>query len=399
MTEKKLEIDHSRRGHAILSASSAYRWLHCTPSIRISEGILERESAFASEGTDAHEHAEKWIRMLLEGKSDEVIIKTLFNEGEEELRDNVKLYVDYVFSQYNRLKQIDNDALLMPEVVVSYDNVAKEGFGTSDCVIVGGNEIIIVDLKYGKGVRVDAINNPQLRLYGIGTLNKFMPLYEGIKTITMVIVQPRLDHLSEEEMTVEDLYAWGNNVVKPLAEQAYKGTGEFAEGKWCGFCKAKGCCPLQAKKNLSLLEDMEGHKDTTKLTNKEIAQILEKGKDLDKWFKSVQNYATDSALLGEEIPGYKLIEGQSRQIWDDEEEAAKGLKYAGLSDDEIFKKNIITPKQALSVLEDRVDEATLEAVKLLTKKANINPKLVPNSDYHEALSRQVIDELMGNSDN
>ena len=399
MTDKKLEIDHSHRGHAILSASSAYRWLHCTPSVRISEGILERESAFASEGTDAHEHAEKWIRMRLEGKNDEVIIKTLFKEGEEELRDNVKLYVDYVFSQYNRLKQIDDDALLMPEVVVSYDNVAKEGFGTSDCVIVGGDEIIIVDLKYGKGVRVDAINNPQLRLYGIGTLNKFMPLYEGIKTITMVIVQPRLDHLSEEEMTVEDLYAWGDNVVKPLAEQAYKGTGEFAEGKWCGFCKAKGCCPLQAKKNLSLLEDMEGHKDPTKLTNEEIAKILEKGKELDKWFKSVQNYATDSALLGEEIPGYKLIEGQSRQVWDDEEEAAKGLKYAGLSDDEIFKKNIITPKQALSVLEDRVDEATLEAVKLLTKKANINPKLAPNSDWHEALSKQVIDELMGNNDN
>lgn len=395
---KELKVDHEHRGHAVLSASSAERWMHCTPSVRIAEGIPEKPSFYAEEGTNAHENAEKYIRKLLDGENEDTICKELFKEDEKELQENVQLYVHCVMKELERLKQKDSDAVLMPEVKISYDNVAKEGFGTSDCVIVGGDEIVIADLKYGKGIEVDAVNNPQLRLYGIGTLNRFMPLYEGLKTIKMMIIQPRLDHLSEETMTVEDLYAWGENVVKPLADLAYKGTGEFVEGKWCGFCKAKGCCPLLAKKNMSLQEDMENSKDVTALSEEEIAQCLEKGKGLVKWYKSLETYATDSALFGKQIPGFKLVEGRSKLVWSDEDEAKKGLRYAGLADNEIFEKKIITPAKALSILEDRVDDNTLQAIKDLSEKGNVNPTLVPIKDKREPLTQKAIDELMGNND-
>lgn len=401
--------DHGHRGHAMLSASAANRWIHCPPSVRLSDGILDRTSGYAEEGTKAHEMAEMYLNGLLAGKDDEVVraevmqqakkVKTADNtyaaDSDGTIIDNVALYVDYIINQYNRLKEIDDDTILMPEVQVNYDNVAKGGFGTSDCVIIGGDEIIVIDLKYGKGIEVDALGNPQLRLYAIGALNQFLPLYGSFKTVKMAIVQPRLNHLSEEEMTPEELYSWADTIVKPRANEAYKGIGNFQRGDWCRFCKAQGCCPKLMKENMSVEKDMQENPEVEKLSDEKIAEILEKGKSLVKWYKSLEDYATDKALMGDSIPGYKLVEGRSKKIWTDEDEAAKLLLSAGLSEDDIWSKSLVSPSKALAMIGSSADDETLDKFKELTEKANINPTLVPSSDKREPLSQSVIDELTG----
>lgn len=399
MTKELNKIDHGTRSHAILSASSAGRWLKCTPSARLAEGIPEKPSPFAEEGTHAHECAEKYLLGLLNGENEDAISKSLFKEEEKELKENIQCYVQCVMKEFERLKEKDDDAVLMPEVQISYDNIAEGGFGTSDCVIVSNDEIIIADLKYGQGVQVFAENNPQLRLYGIGTLNRFMPLYEGIKTIKMMIIQPRLDSLSEETLSVTDLYAWGENYAKPRAEQAFKGLGNFVEGEWCRFCKAKGCCPKKASQFTSFSNAIQGNNDVTALSEKEIANFLEKTKEVESFIKSLKTYATDTALMGKKYPGYKLVAGNSRYVWSDEAEAKKALHFAGLTDKEIFEKKLLSPAKILSILENRgVDESTLDSIKDLSEKANLNPTLVPEKDRREPLSQQVIDDLLGKND-
>lgn len=414
MSEEKKELiaDHEHRGHAILSASSASRWLHCPPSVRLSDGIPDRGSDFASEGTKAHEMAEAYLNGLLQGKTDDEVRESLKKnapsvahsdayapDDNNSIIENVSLYVDYIIGEYNRLVAIDEDTVVLPEVRVSYDNVAREGFGTSDCVIIGAGEIIVIDLKYGKGVKVDALGNPQLRLYAIGALNEFMPLHGSFEKVKTAIIQPRLNHLSEEVMTPEELYSWGETTVKPMAERAYKGVGDYAEGEWCRFCKAKGCCPLQAAQNLSLEVDMENNPEVEALDENSIADILERGKGLIKWYKALETYATDKVLTGGTIPGYKLVESRSKKVWKDDEEAAEKLRKAGLTDDQIWTSSIVSPSKAFELAEklDLSDDEIRE-LQDMTEKANINPVLVPVSDKREPLAQSVIDELMGSND-
>ena len=328
-------INHAERSHALLSASSASRWLKCTPSAVINDNLPEETSEFAMEGTQAHEIAEKVILAQINGSEEPIF------EGDDlRIREELEPYVQRVIDTYRTLEEENGQALIFPEMRVDYGNYAPEGFGTSDVIIISGETIYVIDLKFGRGVEVSAVENPQMRLYALGALGFFKNMYNLEKVVTR-IDQPRIFNFSEEEISVSDLVEWGSKVVKPLAEKAFKGEGELVVGDHCRFCKAAATCPAKAQKELALVEQQQALPDVELLTLDQVAEILTKGKDLATWLAKVEDYALKQALAGESVPGYKVVEGRAYKKYADEEKIAEMLKSEGYGE-EIYRKDLIT---------------------------------------------------------
>lgn len=245
--------------HAILSASSSNMWLNCTPSIRASENIPNITSSYAEEGTLAHAIGELKLRLYLSeiNKKDyqieiDFLTKNISEEIDiTEMLEYTQSYADFVIEHFNTAKKTTTDAKLILEQRLDFSHWVPDGFGTGDAVIVADDNIEIIDLKYGKGVAVSAKNNPQLRLYALGALNEYLMLYD-IKNIAMTIYQPRLDSITTDIITVEELIEWAEDYVKPKAELAFNGDGEFVAGDHCKFCKIKSNCRANAYEKLKL---------------------------------------------------------------------------------------------------------------------------------------------------
>ena len=215
---------HSERAHALLSASGASRWMGCTPSARLEEQYGEPNvpSPYAAEGTTAHELAELYIRHDLSyicdsefnDKLEDLMDKESFNE---EMFNEVPKYVDYVIEQYKAALADTPDAKILIEERIDLSSYIPEAFGSCDCNIIGDGHLEVIDLKYGKGIPVSATANKQLMLYALGAYQKYEMLYE-INSISLTIVQPRLDNISTWYLTVEDLLNWAENEVRPKAE-------------------------------------------------------------------------------------------------------------------------------------------------------------------------------------
>lgn len=278
------------------------------------------------------------------------------------------------------LASAGKDAELMVEQRFSLNRWAPESFGTSDAVIIGDGKIEVIDLKYGKGVRVSAKNNPQLRLYGAGAANLFEGMYD-FNTVRMTIIQPRLDHVSTEELSLEELMTWMKDVVKPAAREAYDGTGEIDAGDWCRWCPAKAVCRKRAEKNLELAK-ME-FKSPDLLSADEIGEVLRKAEELSKWTSDVQAYALDQALAGEHFDGWKLVEGRSNRTITDQIKAAELLKAAGFDEAILYKHELY----GITQLEKNCGKKKLTEVlgDLITKPQG-KPVLVPESDKREEIN-------------
>ncbi|KIL09232.1 phage protein [Clostridium botulinum] len=328
--------------HALLSASSSHRWLHCPPSVKLEEGFENTTSVFAEEGTLAHELGEITLRLNLgeftKRKYSSQLTKIMENElFTKDMPDYVDMYVDTCMEKVSEAKATTPDAIAIVEQKLDFSNWVPDGFGTGDFVIIADGTMEICDLKYGKGVQVSAKDNSQMRLYALGAISQFEFLYD-IQKVKMTIIQPRLDSISTDEMTVEELLKWADDYVKPRAELAIKGEGEFCTGDHCKFCRAKAVCRARADKNMELAQ-YEFQKPPT-LDNNDIGFILSRVDELTSWATDVKEYALKQALQGEEFDGFKVVEGRSNRKWANEKAVGDILIEQGFLENIIYTKKL-----------------------------------------------------------
>lgn len=373
-------------GHALLGASSAHRWLVCPPLARLEEKIKDRGSSFAEEGTAAHELAELQLLKrfkLLTAKAVNSRLK-LFKETisyyDQSMEDYVSLYCDLV---EERVNQYENASVEL-EQRVDFTKWVPEGFGTSDVVVLSDKTIEIIDLKYGKGVPVDAYLNPQLMLYALGAVDKYDIIYE-FETVRMTIIQPRLDNISTFEIEKEELLYWADNYVAPRAVQAWEGTGEWKiTDDVVKFSKVRAQLRPRAERNFQLIDKHE-LKEAPLLTNEEIAEILERAPEIKKWLEHVETYALQKARdEGEEFPGWKVVAGRSNRKVSDVEGLLMVLEAEGFEDEDILKPQEL---KAIGQLEKVVGKKKFaELASEFIIKPEGKPVLVAETDKRPALN-------------
>jgi hypothetical protein len=368
--------------HAKLSASGAHRYMHCPGSVRMEEGLPGETSVYAEYGTAAHELAAECLKT---DKPAAFYIGDRFNEIEvdDEMVEGVQIYLDY-------LQELGGDLLI--EIKVDFSIFVPGGFGTADAIAFDAKSktLTIVDLKFGKGIQVDAENNPQITLYALGALNDFDFIYD-IENIRMIIVQPRLDHISEWEISKEKLIEEGN-FIGSRAQDALRDDAPITPGEvQCRFCKAKGICLPLAEHNISIAFgdlDESTPKDPLKLDNNEIAEILVKSDLISGWLKAVRKRAWTELNLGREISGYKLVVGKTNRKWSDESAVEKALKRAKLKVDQIYTKKVISPAQAEKLLGKNHPAIEKHAI-----KPEGTPTLVPEPDKRPAILNSVEEDF------
>lgn len=324
--------------HARLSASGAKKWINCPGSIQLEENFEDKPSQFAEEGTNAHALGEAKIRLATKEYNRTKYHNAIRNlEITEDMEDYAESYKNYVIERYNSALQKTPDAILMLEQRLDFSKYVPDGFGTGDAVIIAEGKLEIIDLKYGKGVEVSAVDNPQLRLYALGAYEAFDMLY-GFDTVEMTIYQPRLDNISSENISVAELLEWGESVKKAAQLANDDSVIECVAGKHCdtGFCKARPVCRAYAEERQKMA--VYDFKSPAMLTVAEIADIIEQSASLEKWAKLVCDYALEQAYKhGVEYPGYKVVEGRSnRKYSKPDSEVAKILTDNGYQERDIL---------------------------------------------------------------
>jgi hypothetical protein len=361
--------------HALLSASSSHKWLHCTPSARLEEQFENTTSVYASEGTAAHALAEHKLRSYLDIKSK----KPVSEFDGEDLEYYTDVYVDYAFEQIQNVRQSCKDPIVLIEQKLDYSHYVPEGYGTGDLVIVADDTLDIVDLKFGKGVAVSAEDNPQMKLYALGALALFDSLYD-IKTVRMTIVQPRLESISTCEIANQELTRWAVTELKPKAQLAINGEGDFCSGEHCRFCRARHTCRARAEEHLALAQ--YDFKLPALLSNDEIAEILTVADRLSTWASNVYSYATDLAINeGKEWTGFKLVKGRSNRKYTDEATVIKVCTENGYSD--IYKQSL----KGITDMEKMLGKKQFNTILgNLVEKPQGKPALVPITDKRQTIT-------------
>ena len=374
------------KAHAKLSPSAAARWINCPGSVALSELCPPPGSSdYADEGTLAHLIAEHKV-LLTSGEITQAYYdKRLANALESqyycgEMDEATTYYMDTVMEIYCEGLKKDPSAELMVEQRFDLGSWVPECFGTADAVVIAGDTIEVIDLKYGKGVRVDATGNPQLRLYGLGAAAMYGDIYD-LKKVRMTIIQPRLDHVSTEEMGIVELYGWADMVVRPAAHQALGKDAPLACGEWCRWCPAKATCRKRAEANLELAR-YEFQKPPL-LQPDEISEILREAEELQKWAADVQAYALEQALQGEHFDGWKLVEGRSVRKYADDLKVAETLIAAGYDEALLYERKLL----GLTAMEKLVGKKKLTTTlgDLIVKPAG-KPVLVPLGDKREEIN-------------
>ncbi|MEN6391054.1 MAG: DUF2800 domain-containing protein [Syntrophomonas sp.] len=383
--------------HALLSASGSARWMSCTPSARLEEQFSSTTSAYAEEGSFAHALAElklsraiantikpsAYNKRLAELKKD-----PLFSPAMEEYIDQ---YVAQVSEIFMKAKKQCADTLVLLEQKLDFSEWVPEGYGTGDVVIISDGVLEVIDLKYGKGVPVSAEGNSQTRLYGLGAIDSFDMLYK-FSTVRMTIIQPRLDSISTEELTLNDLWLWGENELQPKAKLAYAGDGEFCAGDHCKFCRAKATCKARADYNLELAK--YDFQDAFLLSKEEVADVLARADQLKAWVTDLETYALEQARdHGEKFPGWKLVEGRSNRKYTDEFAVGQTLVGAGYEEDQIHKEPQLL---GITDMEKLLGKKKFgELLSELVMKPAGKPVLVPESDKRPEINslQSAIDDF------
>lgn len=369
--------------HAVLSPSSASRWLSCTPSARLEMQYPDKAGDYAKEGTLAHEFGELRLRRYSgeidnaewTKKTSGLVKDSLYSESLEEYAGG---YADFVWEKYQLAQKTTSDAVLRIEEKIDLTAYVPEGFGTGDAVILADGTMEIIDLKYGKGVQVSAVENKQMMLYALGALDMFGFMY-AIHTVRMTIYQPRLDNVSEWEMPVEELLMWGMNELAPRAKMAFAGEGSFNPGKHCQFCRAKAQCRALAEKNMEVAR--HEFDDASLLSDAEISKVLEQMDIFRNWMSAVEEYALQAALNGKAFPGFKLVEGRSNRKYVDEKKVADRLIENGYKSDLIYEPAKL---KTITAMEKLVTKKAFTAIlgDLIIKPQG-KPTLVPVSDKRQ----------------
>lgn len=362
--------------HALLSPSSAHRWLVCTPSARLTELMPEsrRKGGFdhAMNGTTAHEYAEAQLRrhykQITAAEYNEIVARVKETEFySDEFEAYVAEYVLYVRSQ------IGSTDIPYFEIRVDYSRWVPHGSGTSDVIVIQGDTIAVIDAKFGV-MRVDAEGNPQMRLYALGAYEKFKDQYPELKRVVCTIVQPRINHVSTEEISVKDLIDWADNVVHPQALKADKGEGEFVAGDHCGFCKAKAQC--RARAEFANIEAAREFQKPSLLTEAELAETLRKAPKLKAWLKDVEEYSLERAIEGNVPVGFALGKTSTKRKIEQVELAKDRLIDAGIDPEDILEEPSL---KSVAQLEKAIGKEKLQdVIGDLIVKPEGEPKLVEN---------------------
>lgn len=380
--------DHTKRDHALLSASGAKRWINCTPSAKLEEAMGPRPSSpYAEEGTIAHELSELYIQHdILQAIDDEAFNAKLedlmsheaFND---EMLDMVPQYVDYISQQYKAAIAQNPMALMEIESKLDFQAFVPESFGTADCIIVNDNVLEVIDLKYGKGVPVYAEHNEQGMLYALGALHKYDTLYD-ISKVQITIVQPRLNNISSWEISVDNLLNWAD-ALKKIAQMAFLGEGELKAGAWCKFCAAKNKCRALYDESIKLAK--EEFKAPNLLNDDEVAEILGKKDLIIEYLGAVANYAQKKAVEeGKTWPGFKVVRSITRRKWADEDAVIAEIfkQFPAATEDQIFKQSLVSITEIEKLFGKKVVAEKLDNV--IIKPEGL-PILVPQSDKRPAL--------------
>lgn len=364
--------------HARLAPSAAARWINCPGSVALSESLPEPPgSEYASEGTHAHMVAEFKLQRATAGLSTRQFNKAMKNAQDSPywskvMDDATDFYVDHVLEALTAAGWPNADLCI--EQRVDFSRWVPEGFGTSDSIIVTDGLMEVIDFKYGQGVRVQAKNNPQLRLYALGAYSLFSSLYD-MDRIRMTIIQPRLDHVDTDEISAKELLIWAAEEVAPRARMAVEGTDYTASGDWCRWCPAKAVCRTRAEKNLELAK--MDFKAPPLLTNEEIGAVLAQAEHLQKWAADVQDYALQQAKAGEHFTGWKLVEGRAVRKYADDLKVAEALQAAGYDEAVLYERKLL----GISAMEKLVGRKKLtETLGDLIIRPAGKPVLVPESD-------------------
>lgn len=399
--------------HALLSASSASRWLTCTAAPRFEEGLPESTSTYAEEGRLAHAIAELKVLKkftVMTGRTYTTRLNKLKKDAlyDQEMDKTTDLYLEHLTEQ---AMLYDSSPTVVAEVKVDFGEYVPEGFGTCDCVMIGGDTLSITDYKHGKGVPVSAVGNPQMRLYALGALKRYAPVFgDTIKQVRMTIDQPRLDSYTSDLITVEELRAWGES-IKPIAQKAFSGLGEFVPGEHCRFCRGKAQCRARANVNTAL-EDFKDcvpagsvkpgefvpqiHSYLTPggvevhplLSDAEIGDLLIRGQQLVQWYKDLEEYATKALLDGKPIEGWKLVAGRSNRTFTDQDAAIKAVIAAGYEEALVYDRK---PK-TLSELEKLMGKAEFaEKIGSYVVKPLGKPTLALATDKREVYNPAAAD--------
>lgn len=371
--------NHSEREHALLSPSSSSRWLNCTPSARLAENAENESSVYAEEGTLFHEICEYCLAQWNDGVwepdpfgeelpelKDDHLTHPLFKQ---EMFRHARNYCDFVMNENYNLEKSDGACKMLLEEKVDISEYAPECFGSVDCQLVGRDTLIVIDLKYGEGVKVYAERNTQMMLYALGAI-KGKP---SIKTVRLVIAQVRLNHFDVWEISANDLLQWADKVLKPAAKKAFAGKGEQKLGDWCGFCPVKARCRKQYE---AVVNDFDRYEYPELLTEDEICDLIGKIDKYKGWLESVNKFVYDEALRGRKWKGYKLVAGRSSRVITDEEAIRQDLLAKKYLEDEIFNIKL----KGIGDLEKLVGKKQFSALYgQYVKSKPGNPKLVPDS--------------------
>lgn len=379
--------------HAILSPSSAERWIHCPPSAVINAEAPQHDTVFTREGTLAHAVAELKARkhfLCLGPQKYAAALKKL--KKDELWQDEMDGYTDdYLDALKDIWSGYDNPPHVALEVRVDFSEYVPEGYGTADCLMVGTvnnvTTLNVIDFKYGRGVDVSAEGNPQMMLYALGALLDYDPIYE-IQDVRVTIVQPRIKREPDTWMLpVDRLWTWAEDVVKPAAALAAKGEGDYAEGEWCRWCAIRGSCRARAEANLQATR--LDFKPPAQLTDSEVGEALELGARLNAWLNDVIEYALGACLDGREIPGYKAVEGRSVRAWTDADAAFTAARAAGVPEEMLYERKPVT----LAALEKIMGKKAFgEAMGEYVTTPPGKPTLARADDRRRAITKQTTAE-------
>lgn len=366
--------------HALLSASSAYRWLKCPPSVMMTKDLPDKTSIYADEGSAAHEVAEYKVRWYL-GEND-LIMPSVGNFDFDEIDRHTDNYANYVVDRIETVRKSCPDAAVLVEQRLDFSNYVKDGFGTGDIMIIADDVIQVIDFKYGKGVQVSAEDNPQMKLYALGALNLYDYLY-SIKTVRMAIVQPRLSNISEWEISVDALLEWAENTLKPTAELAAKGEGEFNAGEHCRFCKLRATCRERSSYMMELAK--YEFAEPAELSDGEIEEVLQKASELSRWANDIFAYAQAKTINeGREWKGFKIVEGRSQRKYADEKKVADICRNNGYQMSQLFKSSLIGITDMEKLLGGKKKFNELLGDYIMKPKGKLS--LVPVSDKRESVN-------------
>lgn len=314
---------HSEKG-----ASNAERWINCPISVVLSRGMPDETSSYAEEGTIAHSVCEWKLRELLGG-----VVEDKQEPLDEEMIRCTDDYRNFIEEELNTAKGNGSDAILLIEQELDFGEYVPDSFGTSDAVIISNGQLEVIDFKYGKGVPVNAENNPQLRLYALGAYLALGMLYV-FTSVKTTVFQPRLNSISSEELTIEELLDWADNVVKPAANLTDEERTEAKVGPWCRFCKAGSICRARVEEAFTIVDLADTN--PALISDDEIPAILDKLDNAERWIEAIRKYAEEKAISeGKHWNGYKLVEGRTVRKISDQLGAMRVLTDKGYSPDEI----------------------------------------------------------------